>query len=147
MSAVHHVAGWGFRANADAQSFADCWAQAARLIAVDEVVSERWTMVVLDARRQTPAWGAFCAWKLAHLPQATELHGAEADIRGIDTALQSTRVAQRFGTGSVAEALALHGAARMSSSTDARLLLPRVVSRDRRATLAIATFQLSSFSI
>ncbi|QIL83701.1 cobalamin biosynthesis protein [Diaphorobacter sp. HDW4A] len=141
------VAGWGFRAGAEVQSFADCWAQAGRLIALDGVPSAHWTMAILDARRQTPAWATFCAWKYAHLPQAVELWCTDADIRGIDTALQSMRVAQRFGTGSVAEALALHGVARAASSTDARLLMPRVVSLDRRATLAIATFQSSSFSI
>jgi cobalt-precorrin 5A hydrolase len=52
---------------------------------------------------------------------------------GIDTPTQSQLVAERFGTGSVAEAAALAAA-----GPRARLIATRVVSQDRTATAAIA---------
>ncbi|MGY4625717.1 cobalamin biosynthesis protein [Bradyrhizobium sp. USDA 4486] len=56
-----------------------------------------------------------------------------ATLAGIDTPTQSTLVAQKFGTGSVAEAAALAVA-----GPRARLIATRVVSQDRTATAAIA---------
>jgi cobalt-precorrin 5A hydrolase len=52
---------------------------------------------------------------------------------GIDTPTQSKLVAEKFGTGSVAEAAALAAA-----GPHARLIATRVVSQDRTATAAIA---------
>ena len=52
---------------------------------------------------------------------------------GIDTPTQSKLVAEKFGTGSVAEAAALAAA-----GPHARLMATRVVSQDRTATAAIA---------
>ncbi|MGY8668642.1 cobalamin biosynthesis protein [Bradyrhizobium sp. UFLA05-109] len=54
-------------------------------------------------------------------------------LAGITTPTQSKRIKEKFGTGSVAEAVALAAAGR-----DARLVATRVVSRDRTATAAIA---------
>ncbi|MDX3965271.1 MAG: cobalamin biosynthesis protein [Bradyrhizobium sp.] len=54
-------------------------------------------------------------------------------LAGIDTPTQSKRVAEKFATGSVAEAAALAAA-----GPRARLIATRVVSRDRTATAAIA---------
>ncbi|WP_027571903.1 cobalamin biosynthesis protein [Bradyrhizobium sp. WSM1743] len=54
-------------------------------------------------------------------------------LAGIDTLTQSELVAQKFGTGSVAEAAALAAA-----GPGARLIATRVVSQDRTATAAIA---------
>lgn len=54
-------------------------------------------------------------------------------LAGIDTPTQSKLVAERFGTGSVAEAAALAAA-----GPRARLIATRVVSQDRTATAAIA---------
>ncbi|WP_167406636.1 cobalamin biosynthesis protein [Bradyrhizobium forestalis] len=54
-------------------------------------------------------------------------------LAGIDTPTQSRLIAERFGTGSVAEAAALAAAGRR-----ARLIATRVVSQDRTATAAIA---------
>ena len=51
----------------------------------------------------------------------------------VDTPTRSTIVAEKFGTGSVAEAAALAAA-----GPGARLIATRVVSRDRIATAAIA---------
>ncbi|MCP3443010.1 cobalamin biosynthesis protein [Bradyrhizobium sp. CCGUVB14] len=54
-------------------------------------------------------------------------------LAGIATPTQSSLVAERFGTGSVAEAAALAAA-----GPRARLIAPRAVSQDRTATAAIA---------
>jgi cobalt-precorrin 5A hydrolase len=54
-------------------------------------------------------------------------------LAGVDTLTQSELVAEKFGTGSVAEAAALAAA-----GPRARLIATRVVSQDRRATAAIA---------
>jgi cobalt-precorrin 5A hydrolase len=54
-------------------------------------------------------------------------------LAGVETPTQSERVAERFGTGSVAEAAALAAA-----GPRARLVATRVVSQDRTATAAIA---------
>lgn len=56
-----------------------------------------------------------------------------AALAGIDTPTQSELVAEKFGTGSVAEAAALAAA-----GAGARLIATRVVSQDRTATAAIA---------
>lgn len=54
-------------------------------------------------------------------------------LAGVETPTQAERVAERFGTGSVAEAAALAAA-----GPRARLIATRVVSQDRSATAAIA---------
>ncbi|MGL9618709.1 cobalamin biosynthesis protein [Bradyrhizobium sp. U531] len=54
-------------------------------------------------------------------------------LAGIDTFTQSGLVAEKFGTGSVAEAAAL-----AAVGPRARLIATRVVSQDRTATAAIA---------
>lgn len=58
------------------------------------------------------------------------------DIDGIDTLTCSPRVQARFGTGSVAEALALVTARRHSPR--ARLCAPRQIGPDGTTTLALA---------
>ncbi len=54
-------------------------------------------------------------------------------LAGIATPTQSKLIRDKFGTGSLAEAIALAAAGR-----DARLISTRVISRDRTATAAIA---------
>ncbi|WP_439374438.1 cobalamin biosynthesis protein [Bradyrhizobium sp. DASA03120] len=54
-------------------------------------------------------------------------------LAGIDTLTQSKLIAEKFGTGSVAEAAAL-----AAGGPRARLIATRVVSQDRTATAAIA---------
>ncbi|WP_339038625.1 cobalamin biosynthesis protein [Bradyrhizobium symbiodeficiens] len=54
-------------------------------------------------------------------------------LASVDTLTQSKFVAEKFGTGSVAEAAALAAA-----GPRARLIAPRAVSQDRTATAAIA---------
>lgn len=124
-------AGWGFRATARPQSFASCWAQACAQLAPG-----RWTFAVLDSKLQTPAWEEFLAWSRAAVPQAACSAWPESAIAQIDTPSFSPRLVTRFATGSVCEALALH-AAEMHRAPP-RLLLQRIVSADRQATLAVA---------
>ncbi|QQN66525.1 cobalamin biosynthesis protein [Bradyrhizobium diazoefficiens] len=54
-------------------------------------------------------------------------------LASIDTPTQSKLIAEKFGTGSIAEAAALAAA-----GLHARLIATRVVSQDRTATAAIA---------
>lgn len=54
-------------------------------------------------------------------------------LAGIDTPTQSNFIAEKFGTGSVAEAAALAAA-----GPRARLIATRAISQDRTATAAIA---------
>ena len=63
---------------------------------------------------------------------------SEAEIHQVATPHQSRRLLQRFGTGSVCEALALCAASRLAGPQAIHWALPRIVSADRRATLAVA---------
>jgi cobalt-precorrin 5A hydrolase len=54
-------------------------------------------------------------------------------LAGVETATRSDVIAAKFGVGSLAEAVAL-----VAAGHNARLIMPRVVSRDRTATAAIA---------
>lgn len=58
---------------------------------------------------------------------------AEAQLRGVATPTQSPRIAARFGTGSVAEAVAL-----LAAGANARIMTARIAAPDGQATLAIA---------
>ncbi len=128
-------AGWGFRAAAQQASFADCWAQACALPAPGLC-----TFALLESRRQTPAWAAFHAWAAGAVPHAALQAWPESALAQIDTPSLSPRLVQRFATGSVSEALALHAARSQAGSPAPQitLVLRRVVSVDRQATLAVA---------
>lgn len=126
--------GWGFKSDAQPYSFASCWEQV-RL----EIQQPAMCFVVLRSRLDTPAWLALQSWAASCLPQVQWLIGDDAEIAQIATHSHSERVVQRFATGSVSEALALYAANRQTRPETARLLVPRIVSQDRRATLAIAS--------
>ena len=125
-------AGWGFRAEAQQQSFASCWEQACQQL---EIAPGHWTCALLESKSQTPASSALKTWAAVAMPQAVWLACAEAAIRQMATPSVSERLLQRFATGSVSEALALHAAREHAGSG---LILHRIVSADRQATLAIA---------
>lgn len=57
----------------------------------------------------------------------------EAALGGVSTPTCSPRLLARYGTGSIAEACAL-----VAAGPAARIILPRVVSADGRATAALA---------
>ncbi|SIS59320.1 cobalamin biosynthesis protein [Phaeovulum vinaykumarii] len=108
------VAGIGFRAGTPAEAVR---AALGGLEGVDALVTLEARAAALTAMRLGPPVRA--------LP--------EAAIRGIETPTQSPRLLSRFGTGSVAEALAL-----AALGPGARLLGPRRVSPCGRATAALA---------
>ncbi len=97
----------------------------------------------LDAAGGAPGLAALAtvsdkAESVALLSLATELglpiKSVPADVlAGVETMTRSDIVAAKFGAGSLAEAAALVAAGR-----NARLVVSRVVSRDRTATAAIA---------
>lgn len=130
-------AGWGWRAAARQASFASCWVQAGARLAADD-----WRFAWLESRRETAAWSEFAAWQRAVVPEARCGAWPESAIARIDTPSQSPRLVARFATGSVCEALALH-AARQHLGAQARLVLRRIVSADRQATLAVAGLALA----
>lgn len=129
-------AGWGFRAGAQPSSFASCWEQACQQL---EMAPGHWTFALLESKLPTPASSALKAWAAVAMPQAVWLACAETAIWQVDTPSVSERLLQRFATGSVAEALALHAARVHAGSC---LILRRIVSADRHATLAVAGLPL-----
>ena len=74
------------------------------------------------------------ALKLLARECGVPIKAVPADVlAGIDTPTQSKLVAEKFGTGSIAEAAAL-----AAVGPRARLIVARVISQDRTATAAIA---------
>lgn len=150
------VAGWGFRSSAAQQSFASCWSQAHQAIQALSAVDLRpgpWAHALLESRTQTPAWAEFAAWAAEQTPDAALLRCEECSLQATTTTTASARVQQRFGCGSVSEALAINVAEQLMQQwsrapeyvADAsyvspciQLILPRILSADRQATLAIA---------
>lgn len=115
------AAGLGFRSGTGPGSLADALSRAARgrrvdLLAVPQDRAEEAGLALFAARLGLPL--------VAVPPEA---------IRGVETATHSPRLLASRGTGSVAEAAALAAA-----GPGARLLAPRSVSADRRATCALA---------
>ncbi|PIG09533.1 cobalt-precorrin 5A hydrolase [Comamonas sp. 26] len=147
------VAGWGFQSSAVQQSFASCWSQALQTLSAAELRPGPWAHALLETRAQTPAWAEFAAWAAEQTPDAELLRCKETDIQLVTTPTASARVQQRFGCGSVSEALSLIGvetfmqqglcapeyvADALPVPPNIQFVLPRVVSSDRQATLAIA---------
>ncbi|MBN8629581.1 MAG: cobalamin biosynthesis protein [Rhodobacterales bacterium] len=113
------VAGFGFRGGATLSALQDALAQAGGPAGVTHL-----------ATLKTKAAGLEPLARLLDLPLVAL---DPAALRGIPTPTQSARVQGQFGTGSVAEAVALAAAGQ-----GARLWGPRAVSADRMATAAIA---------
>jgi cobalt-precorrin 5A hydrolase len=120
------VLGLGLRAQARASDVQALWLRAqAALPALDFCA-----MAVLQGKEQHPA---LREWRAA-LPFDTALVAVPAqDLPGQPVATQSPRLLARYGTGSVAEAVALRAAGPASA-----LLQPRLVADDGSATLAAA---------
>lgn len=156
-------AGWGFRSDARRQSFSSCWEQACEQLVPSDMAQDVWTFAALGSKSHTSAWRELETWAAAAIPGATRLDCQENDIRHVATQSVSARLLQRFATGSVSEALALHAANRHAGCMAdrpavpagpqslhvpgrlyGRLVLPRIVSADRRATLAVAGLALAS---
>ncbi len=115
------AAGFGFRATADVSALREALAAAggsAGLCVLATITSKADAESMLALGRE--------------LGLPVRVIGSEA-IAGIRTATGSARVRALYGTGSVAEAAALAAA-----GPGARLIARRAVSRDGRATAAIA---------
>jgi cobalt-precorrin 5A hydrolase len=113
------VAGIGFRAAATVESLADALGRAGGGVDL---------LATACGKVNTPAFLAFA--RDLGLPVLGIARDALARER---TLTHSSRVADRFGTGSLAEAAALAAA-----GPGARLVAPRAVSADGLATAAIA---------
>ena len=147
------VAGWGFQSSAVQQSFSSCWLQVRQALSAAQVAHAHWAHALLETRAQTPAWAEFVAWAGEQTPGAELLVCEETRIQAVSTQTVSARVQQRFGCGSVSEALSLIGAETLMQQglcapeyvagtlpvlPNIQFALPRIVSADRQATLAIA---------
>lgn len=113
------AAGFGFRASATVDSLLD---------ALDRAGGSVDLLATAGQKVDVPAFRA-----LARVLGLPVLGLALHELARERTLTQSTRVASRFGTGSLAEAAALAAA-----GPAARLLAPRAVSADGLATAAIA---------
>lgn len=113
------VAGFGFRAVTSAAALKDAYARAG---------GRADALAALAGIAATPAFAEFAARE--GLPIAAVAREA---ISGIVTPTRSERVLEGFGTGSVAEAVAL-----VAAGPGARLTGPRTKSEDGTATAAIA---------
>ena len=71
------------------------------------------------------------------MPNADCVQIAESDISKTETPTSSARLEQRFGTGSVCEALAWQAATQRADQREVQWMLPRIMSADRQATLAV----------
>ncbi|MEM9972996.1 MAG: cobalamin biosynthesis protein [Pseudomonadota bacterium] len=115
------IAGFGFRSGATAESLADAFDQARGDRAVSGVATAGDKAVTATFAEFARALG---------LP----IHPIDAAaLEGQETATRSKASEAARGTGSVAEAAALAAA-----GVNARLIVPRVVSRDGWATCALA---------
>ncbi|MCY1128357.1 cobalamin biosynthesis protein [Frigidibacter sp. RF13] len=113
------VAGFGFRGAATVASLQDALARAGGGVTA---------LATADRKASAPVAGAFA--RALGLP----LVAVPRDLLARAVVLtHSAKVAERFGTGSVAEAAAL-----VACGPGARLIGPRVVSGDGLATVAIA---------
>ncbi|PIV74707.1 MAG: hypothetical protein COW55_08300 [Rhodobacteraceae bacterium CG17_big_fil_post_rev_8_21_14_2_50_65_11] len=114
-------AGIGLREAADGAAFDDALALA----------GTRPDALACLAAKATPA---LVAWASTQGLPLTRLD--EHDIAGLETPTTSPRIAARFATGSIAEALALTAARK--GGHKARIIAPRVTSACGRATMALA---------
>ncbi|WP_152464934.1 cobalamin biosynthesis protein [Sulfitobacter sp. THAF37] len=118
------VVGIGFRAAADLASLQDVLQQVlqiADVTGIDAVATEA-------AKAREHVFREF-----AQVLGVPGLGVTTRDLGQMITPTQSERIKDRFGTGSLAEAAAL-----VTAGPEARLVAPRVVSRDGMATAALA---------
>ena len=113
------VAGFGFRAGATSAALQEAYHRAG---------GGAGALAALAGKAEMPAFIEFAARE--GLPVIAIARNA---ITGIATITQSERILDRFGTGSVAEAVAL-----VAAGPGARLAGPRMTSEDGAATAAIA---------
>lgn len=113
------IAGFGFRAEATAQSLKDAY---------EKLGGGADAIAVPDDKA-----GALCFKQLAAaLDLPVHKISAEA-MQSVETQTQAARVIEKRGTGSVAEACAL-----VAAGAEGRLIAARHISEDRMATCALA---------
>lgn len=118
---VVRIAGIGFRGAATVASLRDAFALAAKDSAIDAIATEA-------GKARSDVFRA-----LAEELRVPGLGVPAQDIAQMITPSQSARIQDRFGTGSLCEAVAL-----AAGGADAILVAGRVVSGDGMATAAIA---------
>lgn len=136
------VAGFGFRSEASLESLAQ---------ALDQLIDQYGSVYKCGAiykNGSTYKYGLINRLAAARsmLPLVEELGRlrnieviavADAELSTVATLTHSTHSLQARGTGSVAEAVAL-----LAAGPNARLVGPRIISADRRATAALALLEV-----
>lgn len=114
------IAGFGFRSEATLESLAQ---------ALDQLIEQYGAIDKLaGAHSMLPL-----VKELGRLRGIEIIAVADAELPTVTTLTHSTQSMQARGTGSVAEAVAL-----LAAGHNARLVGPRIISADRKATAALA---------
>lgn len=128
------VCGLGLRACASLASLQALWQRAQAEIS--GAASASHTVAVLAGKEHHPA---LLAWLETWNQQPLLWALPACSLQGQAVITQSPRLLARYGTGSVAEALALAACGQYAHDAQGvRLLLPRIIAVDGSATLAIA---------
>ncbi|WP_438456010.1 cobalamin biosynthesis protein [Vreelandella venusta] len=118
------VAGFGFRSEATLESLGQ---------ALDQLIDQYGVIDKLAAARSMLP----LVEELGRLRNIEVIAVADAELSTVATLTHSTHSLQARGTGSVAEAVAL-----LAAGPNARLVGPRIISADRRATAALALLEV-----
>lgn len=114
------IAGFGFRSEATFESLAQALDQLIdQCGAVDKLAAARSMLPLVE--------------ELGRLRHIEVIAVADAELPTVTTLTHSAQSLQARGTGSVAEAVAL-----LAGGPNARLVGPRIISADRKATAALA---------
>lgn len=115
-----HVAGFGFRREATLESLAQALDQLAEQYgAIDKLAAAQSMLPLVE--------------ELGRQRGIEVIAVADAELPTVTTLTHSAQSLQARGTGSVAEAVAL-----LAAGPNARLMGPRIISADRKATAALA---------
>lgn len=123
---VLRVAGFGFRSEATLESLAQ---------ALDQLIEQYGSVYKYGLINRLAAAHSMLPLveELGRLRNIEVIAVADAELPTVTTLTHSTQSMQARGTGSVAEAVAL-----LAAGPGAMLLGPRLISADRRATIAVA---------
>lgn len=124
------VAGFGFRSEATLESLGQ---------ALDQLIDQYGSVDKCGLINRLAAARSMLPLveELGRLRNIEVIAVADAELSTVTTLTHSTHSLQARGTGSVAEAVAL-----LAAGPNARLVGPRMISADRRATAALALLEV-----
>lgn len=124
------IAGFGFRSEATLESL---------IQALDQLIDQYGSVYKYGLINRLAAARSMLPLveELGRLRNIEVIAVADAELSTVTTLTHSTHSLQARGTGSVAEAVAL-----LAAGPNARLVGPRIISVDRRATAALALLEV-----